>query len=386
MELPSLKTIRQRYLLIAVISLILFLMSTITSYALFSYNKLVVSSTETTSVETAYSAVPTPTPDPLAPYNVLLLGYGGGGHAGGEITDTMIVAQVIPREKRVILISIPRDMWVPLPLLKDGETSYRKINNAYPLGNDPHQYLDRPEKYQGELGGTTLAEDMVELVTGLPIRYFVVVNFNAFEQAVNNLGGILVNVPVDFTDEYYPIEGLEDESCGKSEEDIEALTATISGYKLEQEFKCRYETLEFSAGMQPMDGATALKFVRSRHSQTYGNDFSRSQRQQAVILALKNKMLSLGTLPKLVPLINTLTSHVRTDIGIGDIKEIWSTHGDLKDYTLETINLSTDNVLKESRSQDGQYILTPIGGTENWQAIHEYLETEIKQNKELDKT
>lgn len=362
----------------------LFLISTVASFAYFSYQKVIVkTSPEQLDKSDRTATSPTPTPDPLAPYNILLLGYGGGGHAGGEITDTMIVAHVVPRLQQIDLISIPRDIWVPLPLTNESPV-YRKINSAYPLGNDSSQYLKRPSQYQGESGGANLSEYAVELVTGLKIRYFVVVNFAAFEQAINNLGGINVSVPVSFTDEYYPITGLEDDSCGKSDEDIAAITATMSGYKLEQEFKCRYETLEFSSGLQPMDGGTALKFVRSRHSETYGNDFSRSQRQQAVIEAIQTKILSLGSLPKLVPLINTLTQHLRTDITIGTIRQIWSTHGDLSDYTFKTLNLTTQNVLTESRSSDGQYILVPKDGEENWQSIHKYLETQLAEFAEAD--
>lgn len=353
----------------------LFVLSTLLSFGYFSYHKVLVSSSQAATQLYPTNETPSSTPNPLDPYNILLLGHGGPDHSGGEITDTILVAQVIPRQKQVILISIPRDLWVPLPL--DTSPIYRKINHAYALGNDSDQFPNRPPEYSEEAGGAELAKDMVELVTGLPIRFFAAINFTAFEQAINNLGGITVNVPVSFTDEYYPIKGLETDTCGKSTEEMAALEATLSGYKLEFEYTCRFETLVFEAGPTPMDGATALKYVRSRHSQTYGNDFARSERQQSVILALQQKFLSLGTLPKLVPLINTLTDNLRTDLGISELKTIWSTHGDLNQYTFATVNLSTDNVLTESRSEDNQYILIPSSGYENWQQIHTYIDEQL---------
>lgn len=371
----------RKRIVIGLASLALFIVTVMASFAYFTYHKVYVASAVTQTSSANPETSPTPTPDPLAPYNILLLGYGGGTHEGGELTDTMIVAHVIPKEKRVALISIPRDIWVPLPLTPD-EPVYKKINHAYALGNDPVDYPDRDIKYQGEAGGATLAKDMVELVTGLPIRYFAVINFAGFEQAIASLGDVTVQVPVSFVDEFYPIEGEEENTCGRTEEDIEALTATMSGYKLEQQFPCRYERLEFKAGLQELDGATALKFVRSRHSETYGNDFSRSERQQALLIGVRDKLLSLGTLPKLVPLINSLSNNIRTDIGISAIRQVWSTHGDLKEFTFESITLNTDNVLVDTYSSDRQYILIPSSGEENWQQIHEFIQSELDKDKE----
>lgn len=357
----------------------LFLIATGISFAYFSYQKVVVDTKP--EIQAATTPQITPTPDPLAAYSVLLMGYGGGTHAGGEITDTMIVANIFPRNKKVYLISIPRDLWVPLPIDESGEPEYHKINSAYAIGNDAYQYQQRPDQYKGESGGARLASDMVKLVTNLEPQFFIVVDFSSFKSVINNLGGITVEVPVSFTDEFYPVEGLEEETCGKSEEEITELSATMSGYKLEQEFTCRYETLNFTAGTQTMDGETALKYVRSRHSETFGNDFSRSIRQQTVIEGLQTKLVSLGSVPKLVPLINLLTDSVRTNITISDLYKVWSTHGELSEFEFESILLSTDNVLKESRSVDRQYILIPDQGMDEWEEIHDYIQQEIESDQ-----
>ena len=80
------------------------------------------------------------------------------------------------------------------------------------------------------------------------------VSFDGFTKSVEVLNGIEVQVDKTFTDPWYPIEGSENDSCGKSEDEIAALTATMSGYLLEQQFPCRYETLPFTRGLTKWTG------------------------------------------------------------------------------------------------------------------------------------
>ena len=187
-------------------------------------------------------------------------------------------------------------------------------------------------------------------------------------------------MPITFDDKFYPVAGKEDETCDKSEEDIAALTATMSGYKLEQEFTCRYEELHFDAGVQPMDAETALKFVRSRHSEQYGGDFGRSQRQQALLVALKNKLFSPAGFVKLVPTVLQLTNYVQTDITSEKIRDILTTHEGLRDYTFSTVRLTDskeDNVLQQGYSSDRQYILMPTSGEGDWTSVREFFGREV---------
>lgn len=327
------------------------------------------------------SPSPTPPPDPLRPYTVLLLGYGGGTHAGGSLTDTLLLAYIVPREKRAVLFSIPRDLWVPIPVTEDTD-EWSKINAAFAIGNDDRKYTHKPPEFSGTGGGGRLAKAVVSEVLGIEVDYFAAVNFSGFTTAFESLGDITVQVPVTFDDSFYPIEGKENETCDKSEEEIAALTATMSGYKLEQEFTCRYEQLHFDAGPQVMDGETALKFVRSRHSEQHGGDFGRSQRQQALLTAVKNKVLTPAGLLKLVPTALQLTKYVQTDITSEKITQIVTTHEGLSEYTLETVRLTDKNALKQTYSSDRQYILIPSSGQDDWTSVRDFFQAEVVQKKQ----
>lgn len=321
-------------------------------------------------------ASPTPPPDPLRPYTVLLLGYGGGTHAGGSLTDTMLLAYIVPREQRATLFSIPRDVWVELPI-KDNQKEWSKINAAFAVGNDDKKYPQKPSEFTGVGGGGRMAKVVVSEILGIEVDYFAAVNFSGFIAGLDALGDLSVYVPVTFDDEFYPIEGKEDETCDKSAEDIEALTATMSGYTLEQEFTCRYEQLHFDAGPQTMDAELALKFVRSRHSLQHGGDFGRSQRQQALLTAVKNRLLSPSGLVRLVPTLLQLSKYVQTDITSDKITEIVTTHEGLSEYELTTVRLTDDNALKQSYSTDRQYILVPTSGQGDWTSVREFFQDEV---------
>lgn len=346
----------------------LFFISASVSYFFFLYNKVYLDS----SFNPPKNSTPTPTPDPFEPRNVLILGYGGAGHEGGTLTDTMIVAHIIPKQKIVYLISIPRDIWVPIPM-KNGTKNF-KINHAFSVGIDDKRYPDKLPQYTGVSGAGQLSKEMVKLVTGLQIHNFISVNFDGFKNIVNTLGSINVYVPYSFFDEYYPVKGKEDDTCEFSEEQIVALHATLSGQYLEEAFKCRFETVEFNKGPISMDGETALKFVRSRHSTVNGSDFGRSLRQQAFIVAVKNKLLNLGSFTKMIPVMNNLAKNTQTDI---DLKTafsfITSNFSDKDDFEFKTLSLNTDNVLKDTISDDRQYILIPKAGEGNWEEIHSFV-------------
>lgn len=316
--------------------------------------------------------IPTPTPDPLAPIAIALLGYGGGAHEGGKLTDSIIVAKIMPKQQRVTLVSVPRDLWIDLPIATDSAKPF-KINAAFAIGSDNRQYLNRPQTYQGEHGGGAMAKFALEQVVGFPIDHYLAVSFASFQTSVDALGGVDVEVPFNFTDEFYPIEGKETDACGKPEEEIAALTATMSGYKLEQQFTCRYETISFNKSTQHMDGTTALKFVRSRHSNVNGSDFGRSLRQQAFIKAIKQKIFSLSFIPKLVPLVEKNLKLISTDINLELLTKLITNYQNPADFTIESISLSDQNVLKPSKSADGQYILLPKNQQNNWQEIHDYI-------------
>ncbi len=294
-------------------------------------------------------ATPAPTPKEKTQYSVLLIGHGGAGHDGGGLADTLMLLTADKKTKKATTISIPRDSFI----------MGQKINNTYAVG------------------GGALTKQAVQTVTGLDVDYFISIDFSGFEKAIDTLEGINVNVPVTFDDYFYPIKGLENEGCGKSPEELTAIHATMSGYLLEQQFTCRYEHLHFDKGVVHMDGKTALKFVRSRHSVQHGGDFARSQRQEAVLTAVKDKALSLKALDNIPTFFNQFTKIINTDLDTNVLEILYKLLGPLEGYTQKKINLTTENVFNETTSAQGAYILIPKAGNENWGPIHDFINNEL---------
>lgn len=340
------------------------------------YQQIVVRPHVPEMISAAFNtSTPTPTPDPLASYSVLLLGYGGRDHDGGYLTDTMILARIDPKKSDITLISIPRDIWINLPLGREGNPGH-KINTAYAFGLDNYQFPHKPLEFTGEAGGGQLAKYAVSQVLGFPVDYFIALSFDGFKESIDVLRGVDVDVPHTFDDHLYPIPEEKENDCGKSPEDNEAIAATLSGILLEKEFSCRYEQIHFDKGTEHMDGDRALKFVRSRKSDNFGGDYNRSLRQMALLQAVKDKIISIGFIPKIIPFTASLTSDMQTDIDASTITGKLKSHPDPSGFTIRTISLSDENVLKESRSEDGQYILVPATGS-GWESVHEYIRHEL---------
>lgn len=332
---------------------------------------------QTPIVSPAPNASPTPTPDPLAPEGILLMGFGGAGHDGGYLTDTMILAYIEHRAQRVTLISFPRDLWVELPTSVDTLTPL-KLNAAYAIGRDDKRYPNRPPEFSGIGGGGALAKTTIAKISGLPVDHFVALSFTGFEKAIDELGGISVNNPIEFEDPYYPIKGKEQDLCEISAGELEQRTATLSGVKLEHSFDCRYETLHFPLGTQLLDGKTALAYVRSRHSETYGGDFSRSQRQKAVISAIRSKLTSTTSLPNILPFLSKLSQDMQTDIDPGQIATWMSKTADFSSYSINSITLSDSTVLTADYSTDRQYILRPTSGMFAWEQVQQFIQSQLR--------
>lgn len=332
---------------------------------------------------------PTPTPEPTPPiYTVALLGYGGAGHDGGALTDSIMIVRVDTGLEKIGLISVPRDSWIKLPTQGwDAPFEYWKVNAAYAIGLDDRDYPHKPAEFSGEAGGGSMARYALEQIVGFPIDYFIAVDFTGFKQAIDVLGGVRVQVDRPLIDPFYPIPGNEDELCDKSPEEVEQLTATLSGDLLLHEFSCRFETLEFPAGPQVMDGATALKFARSRHASNDGGDFNRSRRQRAVLFAVRDKMLAINFIPKLLPFMQTMSGHIRTDLSPDFIREMLERREEFIDYEIVAIPLTTDesNALAISVSANGQSIVVPkeasrsavMANEIDWSGVHVYIENKL---------
>src|SRR4030042_2467158 len=184
--------------------------------------------------------------------NVLLLGIGGVGHEGPDLTDTMIFASIDKKGKDVVLVSLPRDLWAP--------NIKAKINHAYAYGQEK------------DSNGLELAKETIQLLFNMPVHYAVRIDFNGFTKAVDLVDGLNIDVEKAFVDPKYPISGKEDDLCDlfMEKEEIDGLMqevikdATGSAILLSEitdendPFTCRYETLTFEKGPTIMDGGTAF--------------------------------------------------------------------------------------------------------------------------------
>lgn len=294
--------------------------------------------------------VPTPTPDPDRPVSYLLLGYAGANHDGGGLTDSIILSQIRPHDQQINLISIPRDLWV-----EASPDNFAKINSVLPLQ------------------GPAALKDLVASISGQKVENYLAVDFAGFVKVVDLLGGIDLKITRPFVDNFYPIDVGTTDTCGKSAEEILALEATMSGDKLNQQFTCRYESLIMNVGTTHLDGATALKYARSRHSEFDGGDFNRSNRQRQVLLAIRDKALNLNIFTKVISIYQTIKSHLRTDLTIADIEKILLRIVEFSHYRVTSVSLNDKNVLKQSVSVNHQSILIPTGGISQYQPIQEFI-------------
>ncbi|MBI3290090.1 LCP family protein [Candidatus Microgenomates bacterium] len=214
--------------------------------------------------------------------NILLMGAGGAGHEAPDLTDTMIFISLDRENKSPVFLSLPRDTWVP--------SLAAKLNTTYFYGNQ-----------KKEAGGLILAKASVSEILDQPVHYAAVLDFGGFISLIDLFGGLEVDVERTFDDFKYPIAGRENDLCDG-----------------DKEFACRYEHLHFDKGKQKMDGATALKFVRSRNAVgDEGTDFARSARQQKVLSVIKSKILSPAVIfnPfRAKEVLTTITSSIKTDI------------------------------------------------------------------------
>src|SRR3990170_1549475 len=311
--------------------------------------------------------------------NVLLMGIGGRGHEGPDLTDTIILASLDQDGREVVLIAIPRDLWVP--------NLGAKINSAYAYGQ---------EKQNGE--GLDLSKKTVATLLGIPVHYAFRIDFNGFIKGVDLVGGLDIEVDNSFVDPKYPISGKEDDLCGMVIETQEkdgvfeqvvkdATGSAIPLSEINEEndpFTCRYEELSFTKGLTHMDGAVALKFVRSRHGTNgEGSDFARSARQQKVILAFRQKVLSTETLTspqKIIELSKTFGDTIDTDIKDEDVTLFAKLGLKIDPSTIRRVVLDAneqDGRLEFGRPENhgGQSVLVPKGGS--WTDLAEYIQGEV---------
>jgi LCP family protein required for cell wall assembly len=266
--------------------------------------------------------------------NILLLGIGGAGHDGPELSDTIMLASIDPRAHTASLLSIPRDLYV-----KNSYCPYGcKINAINAFGE--------------EHGKGVGAQDLKKVVSNLldiPVNYYVKLDFSGFKQAVDALGGVDVTVPKALYDPFYP----KSEGGG-------------------------YQIVNISAGTHHMNGTLALEYSRSRETTS---DYDRAARQQQIIGAIRTKALTLGTLTnpvKVNGLIDAIGSHVKTDLQLWEIQKMATIAKQLNASKTQTKVLdptSTNGLLVSANDPSAGSIIYPTAGLSSYTAIQEWVHT-----------
>ena len=277
--------------------------------------------------------------------NILLVWYGWAGHGGGYLADTTIVASRNAELNALSMLSIPRDLYINNPLWWTS-----RVNSVFT------QYYWRTKDLH-EAASWYVAQ--IEKITGLSIPYYATIDFSWFKKLVDDIWGIDIDVPYALHDYQYPDERLKG-----------------------------YDPLHVEQGWQHMDWELALKYARSRHAAGHASDFDRSFRQQLVINAIKDKLLSWGnlTLSNAKDLYDSYIEMVNTNVSLNEM--LWGIQF-LEGAKMFTFWLNVSFVTDSLATQKGSFLYTPqrelfngasvllpVGATawnlDHFDAIHQY--------------
>jgi len=256
--------------------------------------------------------------------NFLFLGIPGESNPAPKLTDTILIINSTPKAENPVGISIPRDLLVKYP----SANWQTKINALY------------------QKGGIETIKTAISEITGLESNYYLVLDLEGVKKLIDKLDGIDINIEENIYDPKFPAQYNS------------------------------YEVFSLKKGLQHLDGETALKYIRTRN-QPQG-DFSRIKRQQQVISALKNKILSLNffwNFPKILGLWRILEQNSSTNIGLTDIRYAWNL---IKKANLDEIEFNTiapPLVISSTATlgDETASVLIPKLGLNNYSEIKEYI-------------
>lgn len=257
--------------------------------------------------------------------NLLLLGYGGDENDAPYLTDSMMIVSIQPASGRVVETSIPRDLVVPIDAWTDRRGFSEKINAAYEIGIDDRTWPGKRSEFtRAKTRGGRLAEQTVTAVTGLRFDGYLGMDFKAFRDLVNALGGVQICMDTALDDNEYP----------------DYHDGYVRG------------GIHFAAGCQQVDGEQALRLARSRHAvqPQQASDFGRSRRQQLLLNSIRGKASSVDALPRAPALMDALQKNVDTDMELADLKALYDISRKLPDNAVSRVALTSEDLL------DGYYL------------------------------
>jgi LCP family protein required for cell wall assembly len=272
--------------------------------------------------------------------NILLTGFSKDdpGHDGAELTDSIMILSIDPDTKKAVTLSVPRDLYVNIP-----GYGYSKINAAYEYGKaGKFSEIGYPK------GGMGLLEKVIEQNFGTTIDYYALINYTAFRDMVNAVGGVTLNVHSDNGDP----RGVYDP----------------------------YTNLKFTNGTHKLNGQQALNLARSRGDGpgSYGialSDYTRTQHQRQLLLAVKDKVgtgsLWLNPL-KVIRLADALGKNVKTDFKLNEMAGLYNVMRNIPNKNITSIGLNDykgKNLLGSYVTGDGQSALIPAAGVDDYSQI-----------------
>ncbi len=286
--------------------------------------------------------------------NILLAGYSVGDphHQGAALTDSIMIVSINPKNKTGVIISVPRDLWVHIP-----GNGYNRINAAYEYGQS--EGFSQPGYFSGGMG---LLQEVVSKDFGVNFNYYALINYQAFKDAVNAVGGITITIHSTNP------KGIYD----------------------------AYTHLKLPNGPVTLNGQEALNLARARGDNAAGDvsyglsgsDFERTQHQQQMLVALKQKASKMSSLINpitVLKLVKSVGNNVKTDFNIGEMETLYSdTKGistkNIKQVTINNYNghdlLSNYNTYQGGQLQE---VLIPAAGYQDFSAIKQAVHQLIYQ-------
>jgi LCP family protein required for cell wall assembly len=283
--------------------------------------------------------------------NILLAGNSSDdpGHGGADLTDSIMIASLNTKDKTGYIISIPRDLYIDIP-----GSGYAKINETYQDGNKEPLFSESGYP----TGGMGLLEKTITEHFGIEIQYYALVNYTALREAVDAVGGIQVTI------ESSDPRGLYDPSPDLANN--------------------RKPLVNLPNGIVSLDGPTALGLSRARGNGrgSYGyaqSDFTRTENQRKILVGLKEKATSVGTLAnpvKIGQLLDSMGNNVQTDLKAGELRRLYQLSKEIPDSKIQSASLNKAdgvNLLQSYRTKKGQSALIPAAGIDDYTAIQAYI-------------
>lgn len=284
--------------------------------------------------------------------NVLILGIDGGGRSGSDMTDSMVILSVDPVNSTASLVHIPHDLWVKMPV--NYNAANQKISAVYSNGKyKAAGRTDTTNNNQDAIeAGFAAADQSVKEVTGLTMNYHVLVDYDAFRQAIDTIGGVDMTV----------IEPLIDPTMAWENGGNPTLVP---------------------AGNQLMDSHRALLYARSAATTS---DHSRGERQRNLMLALKSKLLTPETYSspaKIQGLLDAFGDNVVTDFTPQAAMRLAAILQNIRDDEIASLNLtqSPHDIVVADKAREGYKevpMIRPRVGMHNYSEIHAFIRTQLQ--------